>query len=248
MATHDGVLPTVEECLDARNPDKELTEEFVDIYNWLWFECFPATAHRSYWGRNSFYEVTPSACMPGNTRHRAYVSIASEAYFYLQLENNHTRWTRYHKDKIIDGKEVTAAVMRKEERFKARYSQPFIGQEKFRGFSDEGLHRFEELKQMVKLNRAKDLKKVMLTRADGSSYERLIFDREQQFLAMLTKDNPDKVGSSKTKSRKRKAQAPVEVKKRICSREEEGAFNPGEIYERMIQQTEQDGSSTDTEH
>ena len=167
--------------------------------------------------------------MPGNTHHRAYVSIASEAYFYLQLENNHTRWTRYYKDKIIDGKEVTAAVMRKEERFKARYSQPFIGQEKFRGFSDEGLHRFEELKQMVKLNRAKDLKKVMLTRADGSSYERLIFDREQQFLAMLTKDNPDKVGSSKTKSRKR-------------------AFNPGEIYERMIQQTEQDGSSTDTEH
>jgi hypothetical protein len=121
--------------------------------------------------------------------------------------------------------------------FQHRYSQPFNGQEKFRGFSDEGLHRFEELKQIVKLNRAKDLQKVKITRADGSSYECLIFDREQQMLAMITKDNPDKVGCSKTKSRKCKAQAPVVVKKCICSHEEEGAFNPGEIYEWMIQQT-----------
>jgi hypothetical protein len=124
--------------------------------------------------------------MPGNTHHCAYVSITSEAYFYLQLENNHTQWTRYYKEKMIDGKEVTAAVMGKEERFKTRYSQPFNGQEKFRGFSDEGLHRFEELKQIVKLNWAKDLKKVKITRADGSSYEHLIFDREQQTLAMIT--------------------------------------------------------------
>jgi hypothetical protein len=58
--------------------------------------------------------------MPRNTRHHAYVSVASEANFYLQLENNHTRWTCYYKEKMIDGKEVTAAVMRKEEHFKAR--------------------------------------------------------------------------------------------------------------------------------
>lgn len=247
MASHGGVLPTVEECLDARNPDNELTNELVEVYYWLWLECFPATAHRSYWGKSNYFEVTPSACMPGNSKHRAYVSIASEAYFYLQLENNHTRWTRYHQEKVVKGNDVTATMMRSDPRFKARYSQPFNGQEKFRGFSDEGLHRFEELKKIVKTSRAKDLSKVTVNQPGRGSYDRLVFGREQHILTLLRGENQDKV-ISKNKRRKRKAEAPeVGNKKRICSREEVGEFNPSDMYDRMNNATEGDDSATESE-
>jgi hypothetical protein len=236
-----GKLPTVQECLDARDPSKPLTVESLRIYKWLWFDCLPATAHRKYWGKKNFYETCPSGCMPGSKKHRANVSIASEAYLYLQLENNHTRWTNYHQEVEVEGTKVTAAMMRKEERFKPIYSLAFCGQEKFKGFSDVGLERFEALKKIVRLNRSNDLLEVPVTRPDGSVYNRIVFGKEQKVLAKIRQVDI----ADKTSKRKRKAEVPVVVKKRICRRDDED-FSPSDIIKNRS--NNQDDETTEDEN
>lgn len=243
MKEHEK-LPTVEECLDARDPSKPLTDESLQVYKWLWFACFPATAHRKYWGKKNWFEACPSGCIPGSTKHRSNVSIASEAYFYLQLENNYTRWTNYHEDTAVEGETVTAAMMRKQDRFKPLYSLAFCGQEKFKGFSDEGLTRFEDLKKVVRLNRSNDLLEVPVTRPDGSVYNRIVFGKEQKVLAEIRKENSANNDKASNK-RKKKVVVPVVVKKRICRRDDDD-FSPSEIMKERV--NNQDGDTTEDEN
>ena len=89
-----------------------------------------------------------------------------------------------------------------------------------KGFSDDGLTRFEEIKQIVKANRAKDMK-----RAEGSQVK---FAREEQILEYIQGSFAAKnEGDAVRKGKKKKLnQQEVEPRKRICRREEEDLLEP----------------------
>jgi hypothetical protein len=231
MEANGGALPTVQECLDARDPRFEWTAESRDIYQWLWMHCFPAAAHRKNWGKSYYLDKTPSASMPGYEKHHAYVSIPSEAYFLVQLESNHARWTLWYQRVMINGEKLSQSDIRNDEQFKSKYALPFNGQEKFKGFSEEGLERFEELKKLVKANRVRDLQEAMDVRPNGTPWKRIVFMREQQMLAYLQDCYKSKVKSSKKNSKRKKKTEEQVANKRICSRDVDGSFDPKELYE-----------------
>jgi hypothetical protein len=234
MAEHGGYLPTVQQCLDARDPDIDLDDESTEIYVWLWTQCFPAAANRFYWGKHNFLDYCPSGCIPGERKHRANVSIASEALFLVQLESNRDRWAHWHQETQVNLVTVTATDMRTDPRYKAKYSLAFNGQEKFKGFSEEGLERFEELKGLVKNNRIKDLQQVQEERR-GTMVDRIIFLREQFILNRLRESSNKKTKKRDKNKRKRKADEPV-PKKRICTRDDDDNFNPLVLFNQKMRQ------------
>lgn len=217
MKEHDGRLPTVQECLDARNPTKEFSGFGVDVYKWMWLYCFPCTAHRSVWNRNNCFEYTPSSSMPGFEQYHPFVSLASEAYFLVQLENNYDRWTLWHQETVVRNKKLTKADMRKEE-FKTKYSVAFRGQEKFKGFSEEGLVRFEELKDYVERNRLLDIPD---HQKDLENQKLQTYKREQLMLRGLRAEYGKDRDVAAGKRGKKQAPIIVSKRKRICIRDED---------------------------
>jgi hypothetical protein len=216
-----GYIPSSTECLKARDPGEALTDDLRDVYVWMWMEGFPAAAHRHFWSKKIFFEKTPSAAMvPNSKKLLSFVSIATEAYLLVQLENNQQRWVNWIED-MDNNTKVTPKDLRTNVRYRTKYSSAFNGQEKFKGFSDDGLTRFEEIKQIVKANRAKDMK-----RAEGSQVK---FAREEQILEYIQGSFAAKnEGDAVRKGKKKKLnQQEVEPRKRICRREEEDLLEPG---------------------
>ncbi len=137
------------------------------------------------------------------------------------LESNRDRWINWADDEK-NNVTVTKENLRKDPRYKPLYSVTSHGQEKFRGFSDEGLNRFEELKERVMDNRVHDLKKFSTT-CNGEDV--VSFGREGDMREVIVKKFDKKFATQEANKKRRNQEKQVVARKKICSREEDNVFD-----------------------
>ena len=162
---HDCTLPTLEALELVINRDKKAD---LDVFAWWWDCVLPKVAGaNSIWSEDVRYHTTISTYKDGKT---PYITPGLEAFAYLTIANNHEKWPyvmKYKKENRISGKICIVESVDtdknstkhkdiegkrhyigcdKHPALKVKYTEPSKGQIPYRGYKDEGLQLFSDIK------------------------------------------------------------------------------------------------------
>ena len=156
-------LPTVKEILDLfkeNNPKEvEKSKRKKAVLTWYansWLPC--ASGNEYYNDKINTTVMYTDETMIGNEA-KVRVTISSEAFGLLQLENCSDKWPAMFEYKALHGDNKDSAIPRKGEEaepFKAKYSDSKKGQIKYGGWSAEGLKRYNSMITSIVCFRARD--------------------------------------------------------------------------------------------
>lgn len=152
-------IPTVEQILDvlAMNPE-EIAEGLMEEQIALWYfdRFLSAAGPKDYWKLK-----VRGYCLLGDKiniggKNRVNITITSEAFLLLQLENCHTRWTNMFKlwdrDPSKDIPTKGAAALP----YKGKFTDSKVGQVKYGGWNEEGFAFFNQMVDRIKNLRSTD--------------------------------------------------------------------------------------------
>lgn len=132
---------------------KELLVFYFDRY-------LPVIAGKEYWGTDQRYFHLPTDKVEIKGKQRVLVSVPSEAFGWLVLENNREKWInmfqfkeQHGQAKPIPNKGEEAAP------FKARWTDSKVGQVKFGGWDEEAFQAYEAWKKLIREFRKDQLEK-----------------------------------------------------------------------------------------
>ena len=217
----------------------------LELYEFVWLEGFQCTAGRLFWNNGIKYVATPSSTHPGSENAPDIFRVTDEsiALFLVIFESNARRWTNWDKG-IKDNNAPTHLQLRTERRYQTKYSQAFVGQHKFGGFSPDGLNRFDELTDLVKALRGKTAKKA----SNGT----ISFPNEDKMLSRIQNKYKGKVDTLAKKMKSAKKTPPAEfqeqsrrIKKKDKSR---GMSDLDRLMQHLELNEEEDSSESEEEN
>jgi hypothetical protein len=176
----NGEFPTDEQmemCL-KREIDVNDTLQ-MDIFVWYWNVMLPKCAGSGQvWKESQRHFAIMSEAATGNDPKNLYITPSTEAFAALSIENCRTKWTNFIPIRADHpGKNIKVCKYQKKttivppvgtefehdggdirlygEKFHGKYTSADGGQQKFGGWDNDGLMRFNELHKMAKEGRKK---------------------------------------------------------------------------------------------
>jgi hypothetical protein len=147
---------------EEKKENKQAALEFFDFYM---DKMLPTCAGTKMWhtGVRHFTALSDNV-LPNSPKQELRVSYATEALCALLYENGRDKWIAMHqwiKNKPANQK-LKVPRWRKDapeenKEFRAKYSDPYAGQNKYGGWPSEGRLQFVEYGKMVKTARTEDL-------------------------------------------------------------------------------------------
>ena len=197
--TEHKTIPTVEKILALLNMpthmlEKEEHAEDRAILLWYFDRFLPVAAGKEYYGEEIRYYKRPTEKMKVNGADKVCVTITSEAFGLLVLENCHDKWINIFEFKAKNGSAVDIPTKGPEALpFKAKWTDSKCGRVKFGGWDVKAYTFFEEVKEKIKTFRTTDA-------SNG-------FDT-QNYLLQLIRDKHGIVQEAPGRKRKRSKKAP----------------------------------------
>jgi len=212
--TQHKTIPTVEKILALLNMPthtlkKDEHAEDRAILLWYFDRFLPVAAGKEYYGEDIRYYKRPTEKMNVNGAQKVCVTITSEAFGLLVLENCHDKWINIFEFKKENGSAVDiptkgdAALP-----FKAKWTDSKCGRVKFGGWDPKAYAFFEEVKEKIKTFRTNDASNGF----DTQNYALKIM-REKHNIAQ------EAPGRKRKRSKKDK-QVPVVVTRKITRTDE----------------------------
>ena len=191
--------------IDVTKPDE------LQSFMWYWEQILAKAGGESMWFRDEFkYKVLPSQCtykFEDFDQEFKLFPAATEAFQVLVYENCIAKWKEQAKWKHEHPGEnlpVKNKINKAEALHKTKYTITDIGQQKYGGWSDAGLARFNALKKAIKASRNIDIEVDIVDPETGDSTPTMVKKHlyvEQKalesFQELHKKDEP-------TESKKRK--------------------------------------------
>ena len=186
----DGKIILDEDGNKVSFPEVQNSEELAMFDWWITVVLRQATCFGS-WGDSDFKYQCPSSATHAH-RKRAAVTASCEAFACLTFENNMDRWL------WMNAEEKAGRIPnRSHPKYQPKYTGLNVGQQKFGGWSNDGILRFVELQNLVKKNRAENGE-------DIQRYEQDALERIQVAYGVSTTSK-----SSKKKKKKQKPQQDI---------------------------------------
>lgn len=190
-------IPTHKLELPEHSLHKELLLWYVDRF-------LPVAAGKEYFGEEIRYYQRITSAIKVNGELRVAVTVASEAFGLLVLDNCQQKWQNIFELKEKEG--PNAVIPTKgpvyEAKFKAKYTDSKCGRVKFGGWDKAAYAFYEETKGKVKEFRTVDAANAF----DTQNYALQIVRKAHE----ITEDGPNK---KRKRSKKSTAPAPVPVRR-----------------------------------
>ena len=207
-------IPSVEDIfsvLKMTTAQLELPTNAVHKALLLWYfdRFLPVAAGKDYYGEDIRHYQRITSKMKVNGAQKVCVTVASEAFGLLVLENCRGKWQNifYYKETHGQGSAIPTTGD-ESAAFKARWTDSKCGRIKFGGWAPEAYVYFEEAKEKIKQFRT----------VDGANG----YDTQEYALKIMREEhNITADGPGKKRKRGKKSNAPKQAPPRKITREEE---------------------------
>ena len=160
MDNHNGELPSAEDILKCAYR----TCEDSDLMVWYTDVLLPCVTTQDYFGPNVRHYKSISSCKHPQDSDKQLIRFDTEAYLCVLYENSAERYKSQHKyakeNTHLDKKTIKWRSLDKEHKeknqptlFKGKYSNQDGGQQEFGGWKEDGLTRFNLIKEQIKAQR-----------------------------------------------------------------------------------------------
>jgi hypothetical protein len=127
----------------------------MELFEWYWDDLLPAVAGNIYWREGIRHFMTISMA---NHKNKMCIPCSTEAMCVLIYENCVDKWVAIFNFK--EGERGKKIPKKKDDplssQFKAKYSDAASGQAKYGGWSNQGLLRFNTIKDKIKEGREEE--------------------------------------------------------------------------------------------
>lgn len=211
-------LPTFEEMLpivrrEIMTDDSDTTSRNQELLD-FWMELLGACAGTTYYGKKQRRTVCVSTAITSKEGKVA-VPPSTEAMALVMYDNCHSKWVEMHKYKEVENNKGDVPKYSKKNvkthRFKAKYSDSCSGQAPYGGWSSAGIIKFNEMKKMIKDNRANESARIQLAEeaAVQRFHDREVEERKQKMALNNQAIPADDAAILPAKKRRKKTKAPV---------------------------------------
>ena len=191
------------------NPENKKSK---DLLLWYVDRYLPVAAGNEYWSDQiRYYKLLTDTCRLPNAaeENKVLVTVSSEAFGLLILDNCRDKWLKIFKLKEEKGKGAKIPTSGEEAaEYKAKWTKDRQGRVKFGGWDEDGYERFEQLKKQI----------TQIRQNDANSDKAM-----QQYMKKIMREQHGitaDVYTKKSKSRKRTTE-PAPQAKRKCTRIDE---------------------------
>ena len=206
-------LPTNEEFLKIIRRDEDVD---MVLFEWWWDEYMPkACGSAKVWNKLTKYFGLMRSHHPPACNNKVYITPSTEAWGMLLIENCRDRWPKLMKLKEKNGDRIvyyTKAApenkpgvqyvnVKEDQDFVGKYTDTESGQIQFGGWSNDGLKRYKELRQLNQ--QARDL-------PTTKNLENEILETLRKKHGITAHNWEDHKKNTKTGSEKKKAPEEVE--------------------------------------
>lgn len=192
-------LPTVAELLllmamepsqikPGSNEEKKLA--------WFYEELLPSAAGTHYWGADiRHFKKLGEPVSVGTHSFKCNVTISSESWALLMLENCHAKWTEMKKFKEENPSKDVPRKGDDSTKYDGKFTDAKNGQKKYGGWNQDGFDFFNKVQQQLKTIRESDA-------ANGHQFYKFIYDMLRRINNIVT-DAPVTVVKPRNKNNKR---------------------------------------------
>ena len=216
------LAPTIELMLKCAHRDIDVNNaDELRVFMWYWEHILSKAGGESMWFREEYkYKVLPSNCtyqFEDFDQDFKLFTAATEAFLVIVFENCIDKWKAqcvWKHEHPGENLPTKTKINKGEALHKTKYTITDIGQQKYGGWSDAGLARFNAIKTSIKASRKNDIQVDIVDPETGNAtptrVKRYLFVEKkalEEFQKVHKKDEPEEG----TKKRKRDLASKVDV-------------------------------------